>query len=156
MDIIFCLDLRKEKAPSGTLRNDKAFIMHDLVKFPSLLLKTIWQWMSLLGLSKINFSLLHSHELTGDLSCLDVNQHDPFTQCKSPSNQLSCFNSGSWCHQAWDNLIKSTHDWLCPVIFAIDETNVGHIWVAHPCIQWCSHCPSSTKNWETNQLLGDH
>ena len=63
--------------------------------------------------------------LVNDLSKLDVNQSDPFTKYKSTNNRITCFNSASWYHNAWINCCTEPNDWLCPIIFGCDETQVG-------------------------------
>ena len=71
------------------------------------------------------YSLITSHELTSDLSLLDVNKNDPFSKYQSNDN-ISCFYSGLWYKKAWKHQISpNSNDWLCPIIFACDETLVG-------------------------------
>ena len=71
------------------------------------------------------FSLLTDPDLMSDPSLLDINPDNPFTKYNPPDNQLGCFNSGSWYHNAWNNLCLLPNDWLCPIIFGCDETQVG-------------------------------
>ena len=71
-------------------------------------------------------SLICDQELTHDLSLLNVNLHDPFSKYKAQDKFLSCFNSGKWYDKAWNHLIDPhMNEWLCPIIFACDETLVG-------------------------------
>jgi hypothetical protein len=71
------------------------------------------------------YSLLTDPLLVSDLNLLDVNATDPFGKYIAPQRRLSCFNSGSWYNNAWNNCIKSDNEWMCPIIFGYDETLVG-------------------------------
>ena len=72
------------------------------------------------------YSLLSNDELTNDLNMLDVNKDDPFTKYIPPDGMIGTFNSGSWYNNAWDFCVRpNTNDWMCPIIFGIDETLVG-------------------------------
>lgn len=69
-------------------------------------------------------SLLSDRKLVGNLDNLDVNLDDPFSRYVSPGNILSCVNSGQWYNDAYDYCIKDPNDFLCPIIFAIDESKL--------------------------------
>ena len=72
------------------------------------------------------FSLFNDPKLTGSLDKLDVNTDNPFTKYKSPDGLVGTFNSGKWYDKAWDfHCRPGSNDWLCPIIFACDETLVG-------------------------------
>jgi hypothetical protein len=71
------------------------------------------------------YSLLTDPLLVFDLNLLDVNATDPFGKYIAPQRRLSCFNSGSWYNNAWNNCIKPENEWKCPIIFGCDETLVG-------------------------------
>ena len=62
-------------------------------------------------------SLLKDPTLVKNIDMLDVNKDDPFSKYQSPSGRLTCFNSGSWYHNAWTHGIDYENDWLCPIIF---------------------------------------
>ena len=70
------------------------------------------------------YTLVSDPLLVADISQLDVNPDSPFTKYNA-SKHLSCFNSGQWYQDAWDNCCKNEDDWLCPLIFGCDETLVG-------------------------------
>ncbi len=70
-------------------------------------------------------SLLKDPTLVKNIDLLDVNKNDPFSKYQSPTGRLTCFNSGSWYHNAWIHCIENENDWLCPIIFGCDETLVG-------------------------------
>jgi hypothetical protein len=63
------------------------------------------------------YSLITDKSLTGDLTQLDVDLEDPFSKYQSPNGRLGAFNSGKW--------YAKSNDWLCPIIYACDETLVG-------------------------------
>jgi hypothetical protein len=73
------------------------------------------------------YSLITDKSLTGDITQLDVNPDDPFVSYQSPNGRLGTFNSGKWYARAHDFLCtpNSNNDWLCPIIYACNETLVG-------------------------------
>ena len=72
------------------------------------------------------YSLITDKSLTGDITQLDVNPDDPFARYQSPNGRLGAFNSGKWYSRAHDFLCTPhSNDWLCPIIYACDETLVG-------------------------------
>jgi hypothetical protein len=71
------------------------------------------------------YSLITDKSLTGDITQLDLNPDDPFAGYQSPNERLSTFNSGAWYAQAHDKLCTKPNDWLCPIIYACNETLVG-------------------------------
>jgi hypothetical protein len=71
------------------------------------------------------FSLITEKSLTGDFTRLDVNPEDPFSKYQSPNGRLGAFNSGKWYAKAHAHLCTKPNDWLCPIIYACDETLVG-------------------------------
>ena len=71
-------------------------------------------------------SLLTDIELVGDITLLDVNPHDLFTKFMPADGLVGPFNSGTWYNKAWDHCcVPMSNDWMCPIIFGIDETLVG-------------------------------
>ena len=98
-------------------------------------------------------SLLSDDTLTGDLNDLDVNQNAPFTKYVSPDGLLGPFNSGEWYHNAWDHCCRpDSNDWMCPIIFACDETLVGsHLGRGSvtPLMFTCSIFNETTRNKPT-------
>ena len=72
------------------------------------------------------YSLITCPELVSDITQLDVNPDNPFSKYNPTDKRLNCFHSGKWYYKAWKNLISpDTNEWLCPIIFACDETWVG-------------------------------
>jgi hypothetical protein len=71
-------------------------------------------------------SLLTDHRLVGDLTKLDVNQDDPFSCYKSNDDLLSCFNSGQWYQDAYQNCCgEDPKNFLVPICFACDESKLS-------------------------------
>jgi hypothetical protein len=63
--------------------------------------------------------------LTGDITQLDVNPDDPFARYQSPKGRLGTFNTEKWYAKAHNFLCTpNSNDWLCPIIYACDETLV--------------------------------
>jgi hypothetical protein len=72
------------------------------------------------------YSFITDKSLTGDITQLDVNPDDPFARYQSPNGRLGAFNSGKWYLKAHDFLCTPNfNDWLCPIIYACDETLFG-------------------------------
>ena len=72
------------------------------------------------------YSLLIDVNLVGDLTCLDVNQDQPFSKYVPKDGLVGTFNSGTWYNKAWTHCCDpASDDWMCPIIFGIDETLVG-------------------------------
>jgi hypothetical protein len=70
--------------------------------------------------------LISDKSLTGDITQLDVSPDDPFARYQSLNGRLGAFNSGKWYAKAHDFLCTpNSNDWLCPIIYACDETLVG-------------------------------
>ena len=76
-------------------------------------------------------SLLSDEKLFGNLENLDVNQQNPFAKYNSHNKKISCSNGATWYKNAWDKICKDPKDFLVPIIFACDETNMGR----------CGACP---------------
>ena len=76
-------------------------------------------------------SLLTNENLFGNLHNLDVNEQDPFAKFNSRNKKISCSNGASWYKNAWEKLCTDPKDFLVPIIFACDETNMGR----------CGACP---------------
>jgi hypothetical protein len=76
-------------------------------------------------------SLLTDEKLFGDLTNLDVNKNNPFAKYNSRNKKISCSNGASWYKHAWSKLCLDPQDFLVPIIFACDETNMGR----------CGACP---------------
>ena len=76
-------------------------------------------------------SLLTDEKLFGNLENLDVNQQNPFAKYNSRNKKISCSNGATWYKNAWDKICKDPKDFLVPIIFACDETNMGR----------CGACP---------------
>ena len=70
-------------------------------------------------------SLLSDSKITSDITKLDVNASDPFTKFVCKNNTLGCVNSGEWYYNAWEYCCRSDDDFLVPIIFACDETQVS-------------------------------
>jgi hypothetical protein len=70
------------------------------------------------------YSLITNKSLAGDLAQLDVNPEDSFSKYQSPNRRLGAFNSGKWYAKAHTQLCTNFNDWLCPIIYACDETLV--------------------------------
>jgi len=70
-------------------------------------------------------SLLTDQTLVGNLDDLDVNPTDPFGKYVSNDGLLSCFNSATWYQNAFDYCVKQPNDFLCPIIFACDESKLA-------------------------------
>jgi hypothetical protein len=72
------------------------------------------------------YSLITDKSLTGDITQINVNPDYPFASYKSPIWRLGTFNSGKWYAKAHDFLCTPNYnDWLCPTIYACNETLVG-------------------------------
>ena len=69
------------------------------------------------------FSLLSNPKLVGDITKLDVNQHDPFSRYVAKDGLLSCVNSGQFYNDAYDKMIKHpSKELLILMILCSDET----------------------------------
>jgi hypothetical protein len=72
------------------------------------------------------YSLITDKSLTGDITQLNVNPDDPFARYQSPNGRLGAFNFGKCYLKAHDFLCTpNSNDWLCPIIYACDETLIG-------------------------------
>lgn len=69
-------------------------------------------------------SLITDPRLVGDINNLDVNPNDPFGKYDN-GGVLSTFNSGSWYNKAYNHCVKNENDFLCPIIFACDESKLN-------------------------------
>ena len=76
-------------------------------------------------------SLLTDKKLFGNLGNLDVNQSNPFAKYNSRNKKISCSNGATWYKNAWEKICTDPKDFLVPIIFACDETNMGR----------CGACP---------------
>ena len=79
-------------------------------------------------------SLLNDKTLFGNIENLDINPTNPFGKYKSPNNILSAVNSGMQYEHAYKTMIKDKeNDFLLPIIFACDETQVTNQGKATSC-----------------------
>ena len=76
-------------------------------------------------------SLLTDKKLFGNLGNLDVNQSNPFAKYNCRNKKISCSNGATWYKNAWEKICTDPKDFLVPIIFACDETNMGR----------CGACP---------------
>ena len=69
--------------------------------------------------------LLQDPVLTIKLSNLDLNPSNPFSCFVPLDGRLSVPNSGGWYRQAYHHCVEDpSQDFLCPIIFAIDESTM--------------------------------
>ena len=73
-------------------------------------------------------SLLNDKMLFGNIENLDIDPQNPFGPYKAPDDILSAVNSGMRYRNAYKLMIKKTEkEFLLPIIFACDETQVSKL-----------------------------
>lgn len=70
-------------------------------------------------------SLLKDPRLVSNIENFDLNSNDPFSKYESPGGFITTANSGVWYERAYNHCVKEPDDFLCPIIFAIDESKLS-------------------------------